>query len=59
MDEAASRLLMDIDSMPVELDELERRRIQLEIELEALRKEKDEASKSRLDVLERELAEIG
>ena len=44
MDEAASRLRMEIDSMPVELDELERRRVQLEIEREALRKEKDEAS---------------
>jgi ATP-dependent Clp protease ATP-binding subunit ClpB len=50
---------MEIDSMPIELDELERRRIQLEIEREALRKEKDEASKSRLAALERELAEIG
>src|SRR5487761_1967674 len=58
MDEAASRLRMEIDSMPVELDELERRRIQLEIEREALRKEKDEASKARLEALERELAEI-
>ena len=44
VDEAASRLRMEIDSMPVELDELERRRIQLEIEREALRKEKDDAS---------------
>jgi len=59
VDEAASRLRMEIDSMPVELDELERRRIQLEIEREALRKETDEASKARLDALERELAEIG
>jgi ATP-dependent Clp protease ATP-binding subunit ClpB len=58
VDEAASRLRMEIDSMPVELDELERRRIQLEIEREALRKETDEASKARLEVLERELAEI-
>jgi ATP-dependent Clp protease ATP-binding subunit ClpB len=57
VDEAASRLRMEIDSMPVELDELERRRIQLEIEREALRKETDEASKARLDILERELAE--
>src|SRR5919112_1208233 len=57
-DEAASRLRMEIDSMPVELDELERRRIQLEIEREALRKEKDDASKARLEALESELAEI-
>ena len=59
VDEAASRLRMEIDSMPAELDELERRRIQLEIEREALRKEKDEASKARLAALEKELAEIG
>jgi len=59
VDEAASRLRMEIDSMPVELDELERRRIQLEIEREALRKETDEASKARLAALERELAETG
>ena len=58
VDEAASRLRMEIDSMPVELDELERRRIQLEIEREALRKEKDDASKARLEVLQRELSEI-
>ena len=58
VDEAASRLRMEIDSMPVELDELERRRIQLEIEREALRKEKDDASKARLQALEKELAEI-
>ncbi len=59
VDEAASRLRMEIDSMPIKLDELERRRIQLEIEREALRKETDEASKARLEVLERELAETG
>jgi ATP-dependent Clp protease ATP-binding subunit ClpB len=59
VDESASRLRMEIDSMPVELDELERRRIQLEIEREALRKEKDDASKARLKALEEELAEIG
>ena len=59
VDEAASRLRMEMDSMPAELDELERRRIQLEIEREALRKEKDEASKARLTALERELAEVG
>jgi ATP-dependent Clp protease ATP-binding subunit ClpB len=59
VDEAASRLRMEIDSMPIELDELERRRIQLEIEREALRKETDDASKSRLEALEKELGEIG
>ncbi|HYY08672.1 MAG TPA: ATP-dependent chaperone ClpB, partial [Actinomycetota bacterium] len=58
IDEAASRLRMEIDSMPVELDELERRRIQLEIEREALRKETDDASKARLETLERELADL-
>jgi ATP-dependent Clp protease ATP-binding subunit ClpB len=57
VDEAASRLRMEIDSMPIELDELERRRIQLEIEREALRQEKDDASKARLEALEKELAE--
>ncbi|MEP7158472.1 MAG: ATP-dependent chaperone ClpB [Chloroflexota bacterium] len=59
VDEAASRLRMEMDSMPVELDELERRRIQLEIEREALRKERDDASKTRLKTLEKELADIG
>ena len=58
VDEAASRLRMEIDSMPIELDELERRRIQLEIEREALRKESDDASKARLEALEKELADI-
>jgi len=56
IDEAASRLRMEIDSMPAELDEVERRVMQLEIEREALKKEKDAASKERLDRLERELA---
>ena len=59
VDESASRLRMEMDSMPVELDELERRRIQLEIEREALRKERDDASKARLETLERELADVG
>jgi ATP-dependent Clp protease ATP-binding subunit ClpB len=58
VDEAASRLRMEIDSMPIELDELERRRVQLEIEREALRKETDDASKARLEALERELADL-
>src|SRR6185369_15085165 len=58
VDEAASRLRMEIDSMPVELDEAERRRIQLEIEREALRKETDDASKARLAALEKDLADL-
>src|SRR5207302_1554023 len=58
VDEAASRLRMEIDSMPAELDELERRIMQLEIEREALRKEKDAASRERLDKLDRELADL-
>ena len=56
VDEAASKLRMEIDSMPVELDEIERRMRQLEIEREALRKETDPASKERLERLERDLA---
>jgi ATP-dependent Clp protease ATP-binding subunit ClpB len=58
MDEAASKLRMEIDSLPVELDEVQRRMMQLEIEREALRKEKDRASKERLDRLEKELADL-
>ncbi len=58
MDEAASKLRMEIDSVPVELDEVQRRTIQLEIEREALRKEKDQASKDRLLRLEKELADL-
>jgi len=58
VDEAASRLRMEMDSMPTELDELERRRIQLEIEREALKKETDDASAARLEILERELADL-
>jgi ATP-dependent Clp protease ATP-binding subunit ClpB len=58
MDEAASKLRMEIDSMPVELDEVERRIMQLEIEREALRKEKDKASIERLAKLEKELADL-
>jgi ATP-dependent Clp protease ATP-binding subunit ClpB len=56
VDEAASRLRMEITSMPVELDEAERRIMQLEIEREALRKETDLASGQRLEALEEELA---
>ncbi|MBB2203261.1 ATP-dependent chaperone ClpB [Gluconacetobacter tumulisoli] len=58
MDEAASRLRMQIDSKPEELDELDRRLIQLKIEREAIRKEEDSASRERLVKLEAELAEI-
>ena len=58
VDEAASGLRMEITSMPVELDEIERRIMQLEIEREALRKEKDDASKQRLGALEAELADL-
>ena len=58
VDEAASRLRMEIDSMPVEIDEVQRRMMQLEIEREALKKEKDEASKERLKKLEKELAQL-
>jgi ATP-dependent Clp protease ATP-binding subunit ClpB len=58
MDEAASKLRMEIDSLPVELDEVQRRTMQLEIEREALRKEKDPASKERLSRLEKELADL-
>jgi ATP-dependent Clp protease ATP-binding subunit ClpB len=57
VDEAASRLRMEITSMPVELDELNRRIMQLEIEREALRKERDDASRKRLEDLEAELAD--
>ena len=58
VDEAASRLRMQIDSKPKALDELDRQVMQLEIEREALRKESDEASKQRLDALEKELADL-
>ena len=58
IDEAAARLRTEIDSMPAELDEVRRRIMQLEIEREALRKEKDKASKERLEKLEKELADL-
>ncbi len=58
MDEAASRLRMQIDSKPEALDEIDRRLMQARIEAEALRKEKDEASKERLKKLEAEIAEL-
>ena len=58
IDEAASRLKMEIDSVPTEIDEIERRIQQLEIERQALTKEKDKASKERLAAIEEELAEL-
>jgi ATP-dependent Clp protease ATP-binding subunit ClpB len=58
IDEAASRLKIEIDSMPTEIDEVERRIQQLEIEREALKKESDDASKARLEAIEAELAEL-
>ncbi len=58
LDEAASRLRIENDSMPAEIDELRRRIMQLEIERKALSKEKDVESKTRLDTLEEELADI-
>jgi ATP-dependent Clp protease ATP-binding subunit ClpB len=57
IDEAASRLRIENDSMPAELDELKRRIMQMQIEREALRKEKDSASKERLATLEKQLAD--
>ena len=58
VDEAAARLRTEIDSRPQELDEVARRKMQLEIELTGLRKEKDANSKERLRKLEKELAEV-
>jgi len=58
VDEAASKLRMEIDSMPVEVDEVERRIMQLEIERENLRKETDKASQERLAKLDKELADL-
>ena len=58
VDEAASRLRMEVDSKPEELDEIDRRIIQLKIEREALRKESDDASQERLAKLEEELADL-
>ena len=58
LDEASSRLRIEIDSMPQEIDEVERRIVQLQIEQAALKKETDRASKERLQNLERELAEL-
>jgi ATP-dependent Clp protease ATP-binding subunit ClpB len=58
MDEAASRVRVQIDSMPEELDQIERKRTQLEIEREALKKEDDRASRERLEAVGREIAEL-
>ena len=58
VDEAASRIRMEIDSKPESMDRLERRLIQLKIEREALKKESDEASKKRLEALEQEIARL-
>jgi ATP-dependent Clp protease ATP-binding subunit ClpB len=58
IDEAASRLKMEIESSPVEIDEIDRRITQLEIERQALQNESDEASKARLEALEVELADL-
>ncbi len=58
IDEAAASLRIQIDSMPTEIDQLERRAMQLEIEKQALKKEDDPNSRERLAVLEKELAEI-
>ncbi|MDQ3572087.1 MAG: ATP-dependent chaperone ClpB [Actinomycetota bacterium] len=58
IDEAASRLKMELESSPVEIDEIERRVQQLEIERQALTKEPDDASKARLDTLDAELANL-
>jgi ATP-dependent Clp protease ATP-binding subunit ClpB len=55
IDEAASRLRIEIDSMPIEIDEIERKVLQLEIERQALKREEDKASKERLAQLEREI----
>ncbi len=58
MDEAASRLRMEVDSKPEELDALDRQLLQMQIEAEALRREDDDASKSRLEKIEKELGDV-
>jgi len=58
MDEASSRLRMQVDSKPEELDEIDRRLLQLKIEVEALKKEKDAASKDRLKTIEGDIADL-
>lgn len=59
IDEAAARIKMEIDSKPEAMDKLERRLIQLKIEREAVKKEKDEASKKRLTLIEEEIEQLG
>jgi ATP-dependent Clp protease ATP-binding subunit ClpB len=58
VDEAASKIKMEIDSLPFEIDQLERRLIQLKVEEQALKRERDKASQGRLQDLQRELAEL-
>jgi ATP-dependent Clp protease ATP-binding subunit ClpB len=58
IDEATSRLRIEIDSMPAEIDDIQRKITQLEIEREALKKEKDRASRDRLEKLQKELADL-
>ncbi|MEI8294474.1 MAG: ATP-dependent chaperone ClpB [bacterium] len=58
MDEAASRLKIELESLPTEIDQLERQIMQLEMERQALKKEKDAPSRERLEKLDRELAEV-
>ncbi|MGD9319002.1 MAG: ATP-dependent chaperone ClpB [Desulfobacteraceae bacterium] len=58
IDEATSRLRIEIDSMPAEIDDIQRKMTQLEIEKEALKKEKDQASRDRLEKIEKELSEL-
>jgi ATP-dependent Clp protease ATP-binding subunit ClpB len=58
VDEAASRIKIELDSMPTEIDVIERQIMQLEMERQALKKEKDAASKARLEKLEREIADL-
>jgi ATP-dependent Clp protease ATP-binding subunit ClpB len=58
VDEAASKIKMEIDSLPLEIDQLERRILQLRIEDQALKRERDKASKARLDELHKEIAEL-
>ncbi len=58
IDEAASRIRIEIDSLPEEIDELERRILQLEVERQALKKEKDQSSRERLEKLNQELADL-
>jgi ATP-dependent Clp protease ATP-binding subunit ClpB len=58
VDEAASKIKMEIDSMPFEIDQLERKILQLRIEEQALKRERDKASKARLEELQREVADL-